>query len=65
MPLTPDVVPSIDELTFEEKWDSLARRLQADIIDTESPGAAVPPDLPDDMLRAETDAPETDEPETQ
>lgn len=51
IPMTADVLPSSDEQTFEQKWDSLARRLQAESTVAESPAPPAPPDLPEEMLR--------------
>ncbi len=51
LPLSADVVQFDEEHTFEEKWDSLARRLQSSSAVGEGAPLPVPPDLPDEMLR--------------
>lgn len=62
VPLAEEMVQFGEELSFEEKWDSLARQLQTSSPVLESTATPVPPDLPDEMLRAAGDVvPEDDD----
>lgn len=54
MPLNADLGLADNELTFEEKWDSLAQRLQASAPVGPESVRPMPPDLPDELLRPST-----------
>ncbi len=57
-PLSPDVV--VDEMSFEEKWADLSRRLTSARFDTDSSDSriALAPDLPPEFLQPRSDSDE-------
>ena len=52
MPLAEDLIQLSDDLSFEEKWNSLARRLQEGGPAAEEVSLPAPPDLPEELLRS-------------